>query len=78
MTNDPHTIVIRQIHQDVDGHFLEVGRHEDHEECVHLRATEGENTDYFGPLDIPMEPSFAMALGKALIAAAKETGAVDD
>lgn len=72
MTDTSRTVIIRQIHEDEEGHFLEVSNHEDHDDHVHLHATGDDNIGYFGPLDLPMAPSFAMALGKALIAAAME------
>ena len=70
MNNDKaQTEVIRRIH--IDRHCLEVGEWPDDPGCLELRAV-GKNVEYFGQINLTMPLDFALAIGQALVDAAKE------
>ncbi len=67
------TETIRRIY--INKHSIEVGEHPDNpDDCLELR-TVGDNIPYFGTLNLALLPEQAMALGRALMAAAMEKGA---
>jgi hypothetical protein len=67
------TEVIRRIH---DAHgFLEIGTSPDSPIYIQLRTTSPESIEYWGELDLNLLPDLALALGQALIAAARDKGA---
>lgn len=65
--------VLRRVH--LEGRFIEVGDWPDSPDCLELRTVGKENVEYWGTLNLTMNPDFAMALGRALVAAATEKGA---
>lgn len=71
MTNDKaETDFIRRVFPpNHNGEFLEIGPWE-LPEFVHLRTTGAKNVEFWGDVNISMDPQFAIAVGHALIAAA--------
>lgn len=63
---------LRRVHY--DGHFIEVGEYPGNPDYLELRTTD-ESKGYFGEVSISMTPQFALTLGAALMAAAREKGA---
>lgn len=57
-----------------EDHYLEIGDWPDGTDHLELR-THSHSKDYFGPINLAMTPAHALALGKALVAAAEEKGA---
>lgn len=74
MTIKVYTETIRKIFEtDVS---MEVSTHPDNASDLQLRVSDDKNSiAYFGNVFLSMSPAFAMAIGKALIAAAEQKGA---
>lgn len=65
------TEVVRRVYDDTSGAYIEVGPGADGF-GVELRTVGGENITHFGPLRLCVDGEFAVALGNAMIAAAKD------
>lgn len=61
--------MIQRVH--FDGACIEVGTYADAPNTVELRTVGQKNVEYFGAINIPLEPAIAMELGKALIEVAQ-------
>lgn len=74
MTN-VNPFVIEHIFRVYDeDNFIEIGDWPEAPDHLELR-THSHSKDYFGPINLVMTPAHALALGKALVAAAEEKGA---
>lgn len=71
----PSTEILRRVH--IDQHYIEVGEWPDEPSCIELRVAGAGNISYFGQLNLTLTPAAAFELGKALMRAATEKGAVD-
>lgn len=60
---------IRRIHLPGEGVFMELGEYADAPEVLELRTVRKEDKEWFGELNLTLQPEFAIDLGQALIAA---------
>ena len=65
--------IVHRIH--IGEYAIEVGTNPDNPEYAHLRTVGRDNQDYFGIIDLALEPQAALALGNALVSKAIELGA---
>jgi len=66
------TDVIRKVWLDGEGVSLEVGPDADGLDLVRVHTSDRQSEEYWGKIDITIDPDIAIALGTALILAAKE------
>lgn len=65
--------VIRRIYEPKErGVFLEIGDFPENPDYLQLRTADATGVEWFGQLGFSLSPAFALALGEALIASAKE------
>jgi hypothetical protein len=64
--------IVRKVHDDRDGVYLEVGPDLDTGTALELRAVGKASIEYFGQIRLMLTHEMAAKLGKALIDASKE------
>lgn len=64
--------VVRRAWEPSEGVCIEVGEFGDNPDYLCLRTVDAKSAEWFGRLEISMSAEFALALGEALIACAKE------
>lgn len=66
------TEVVRRIYHDYEGVFLEVSLDADSLNLVRIHTANRINEDWFGKIDLTMDPVFARSLAHAILACADE------
>lgn len=66
------TDVVRRVYLDEEGVYLEIGPGLDFPDVLEVRASDKKSIDWFGAVRFSVTDEFAIALGNALIDAAKE------
>lgn len=70
MNQDIETL--RRVHLPNEGVFLEIGDCPESPDVLELRTVRDDDKEWFGPLNLSMDPDFAIQLGSALLSAGHE------
>ena len=61
--------ILYRVHLPSEGVFLEIGEYSEAPEVLELRTTNRMNKEWFGSINLTLQPEFAIDLGNALAAA---------